>query len=118
MGPTQYEENLENASVLLAGVDGIDAIVTGHSHLDFPGPKFLEDGKDLPGLDGAKGLVNGKPGVMGGFWGSHLGLVDLLLERDGNAWKVIGSTSEARPISKRADGKTQALVESKAEVEN
>ena len=25
---------------LLAGVDGIDAIVTGHSHLDFPGTKF------------------------------------------------------------------------------
>jgi len=119
MGPLEYAENLENASVLLAGVDGIDAIVTGHSHLDFPGPKFQEkDGKDMPGLDGAKGLVNGKPGVMGGFWGSHLGLVDLLLERDGNAWKVVGSTAEARPISKRADGKTQALVESKAEVED
>ncbi len=119
MGPMQYEENLENASVLLAGVDGIDAIVTGHSHLDFPGPKFQEaDGKDMPGLDNAKGTVGGKPGVMGGFWGSHLGLIDLMLERDGNQWKVVGSTAEARPISKRVDGKTQALVESKADVEN
>jgi 2',3'-cyclic-nucleotide 2'-phosphodiesterase/3'-nucleotidase len=118
MGEPGYVEMAENASLALAAVPGIDAIVTGHSHLDFPGSKFQDkDGKDLPGFDGAKGLVNGKPGVMGGFWGSHLGLIDLMLERDGNAWKIAGSTSEARPISKRVDGKTQALVESKPEVE-
>jgi 2',3'-cyclic-nucleotide 2'-phosphodiesterase/3'-nucleotidase len=118
MGEPGYVEMAENASLALAAVPGIDAIVTGHSHLDFPGPKFQQkDGTDMAGLDGAKGLVNGKPGVMGGFWGSHLGLIDLMLERDGNQWKVVGSTSEARPISKRVDGKTQALVESKAGVE-
>lgn len=113
MGPEAYEENLENASVLLAGIDGIDALVTGHSHLAFPGPQF--DG--VAGVDSAAGTINGKPGVMGGFWGSHLGLLDLLLERDGNAWRIVSSTSEARPISQRVDGKTQALVESKAAVE-
>ncbi|MEW9808018.1 bifunctional 2',3'-cyclic-nucleotide 2'-phosphodiesterase/3'-nucleotidase [Mesorhizobium sp. ZMM04-5] len=119
MGEPAYVEMAENASLALAGVAGIDAIVTGHSHLDFPGPKFqAKDGTDMPGLDGAKGLVNGKPGVMGGFWGSHLGLIDLLLERDGSAWKVVGSTSEARPISRRVDGKTEALVESRVEVED
>lgn len=112
-GPLQYEENLENASALLAGVDGIDAIVTGHSHLDFPGPKF----EGVEGADNAKGLLNGKPAVMGGFWGSHLGLIDLMLERDGNAWRVAGSTSEARPIFERVERETKALVESKAEVE-
>ncbi|MEO3998944.1 bifunctional 2',3'-cyclic-nucleotide 2'-phosphodiesterase/3'-nucleotidase [Mesorhizobium sp. CAU 1732] len=113
MGTPKYEENLENASILLAGIEGIDAIVTGHSHLDFPGPKF--DG--VEGLDNGAGTIGGKPAVMGGFWGSHLGLIDLMLERDGNAWRVVGSTSEARPISQRVDGKTSALVESKPEVE-
>jgi 2',3'-cyclic-nucleotide 2'-phosphodiesterase/3'-nucleotidase len=113
MGTPQYEENLENASILLAGVDGIDAIVTGHSHLDFPGPKF----EGVEGVDIGAGTIGGKPAVMGGFWGSHLGLIDLMLERDGNAWRVAGSTSEARPISQRVDGKTSALVESKPEVE-
>ena len=121
VGPQAYEENLENASLLVAGVAGIDAIVTGHSHLDFPGSKF----KDVGGVDIEKGLIGGKPGVMGGFWGSHLGLIDLMLERDGNAWKVVGSTSEARPISQRVkktiDGKetnvTEPTVPSKAEVE-
>lgn len=114
MGPTKQEDGLENASILLAGIDGIDALVTGHSHLVFPGPQF----EGVEGVDIAAGTINGKPGVMGGFWGSHLGLLDLLLERDGNAWKVVSSTSEARPISQRVDGKTSALVESKAEVED
>lgn len=114
MGPTQRSDGLENGSILLAGLDGIDALVTGHSHLVFPGPQF----EDVDGVDVAAGTINGKPGVMGGFWGSHLGLLDLLLERDGNAWKVVSSTSEARPISQRVDGQTSALVESKAEVED
>ncbi|QDY99689.1 bifunctional 2',3'-cyclic-nucleotide 2'-phosphodiesterase/3'-nucleotidase [Nitratireductor mangrovi] len=114
MGEAGYVENAENASIALAGVDGIDAIVTGHSHLDFPGPKF--DG--MAGVDNAAGTVAGKPGVMGGFWGSHLGLIDLMLERDGNDWKITASTSEARPIFKRVDRKSEPLVESKPEVED
>ena len=114
MGPMGYEENLENASIQLAGIDGIDALVTGHSHLAFPGPQF--DG--VEGVDNAAGTIGGKPGVMGGFWGSHLGLLDLLLERDGNGWRVVSSTSEARPISERVDGKTKALVDSVAAVED
>jgi 2',3'-cyclic-nucleotide 2'-phosphodiesterase/3'-nucleotidase len=86
--------------------EGIDAIVTGHSHLDFPGPKF--DG--VAGVDNATGTISGKPGVMGGFWGSHLGLIDLMLERDGNTWKIVGHSSEARPIYERVDRKVKALV--------
>lgn len=113
MGTPQVAEDLENASILIAGVDGIDAIVTGHSHLDFPGPKF----EGVEGVDLAAGTINGKPGVMGGFWGSHLGLIDLMLQRDGNAWKVVGSTSEARPIYKRVERTNQPTVASKPEVE-
>jgi len=112
IGQEAYSENLENASVPLAAIEGIDAIVTGHSHLDFPGPKF--DG--LAGVDNAKGLISGKPGVMGGFWGSHLGLIDLLLERDGGNWRVVGSTSEARPIFRREEKKVIAEVGDKPEV--
>lgn len=114
---------MENASFFLAGIDGIDAILTGHQHLLFPGPK---DFVDLAGVDAAKGTLQGKPAVMAGFWGSHMGLIDLLLERDGNTWKVIDATSEARPISKReekeVDGKktnvTVATVASDAKVED
>ncbi|MCV0396903.1 MAG: bifunctional 2',3'-cyclic-nucleotide 2'-phosphodiesterase/3'-nucleotidase [Rhizobiaceae bacterium] len=113
IGPAGYAENLENASLLVAQVPGIDAIVTGHSHLDFPGEKF----EGVEGVDNAAGTIGGKPGVMGGFWGSHLGLIDLMLERDGNQWRVVSSTSEARPIFKRVERKVEAIVESQAEVE-
>ncbi|MEI2301084.1 bifunctional 2',3'-cyclic-nucleotide 2'-phosphodiesterase/3'-nucleotidase [Ensifer sp. MJa1] len=112
IGQQAYAENLENASVPLAAIEGIDAIVTGHSHLDFPGQKF----EAIAGVDNKKGLISGKPGVMGGFWGSHLGLIDLLLEREGGTWRVVSSTSEARPIYRREEKKVIAEVADKPQV--
>ncbi len=107
IGEADHADGMENASVVLAGLDGIDALVTGHNHLVFPSPTFA----DRPGIDVEKGTLMGKPAVMGGFWGSHLGLLDLLLERDGNEWRVITTTSEARPISKRNEDRSiTALV--------
>jgi 2',3'-cyclic-nucleotide 2'-phosphodiesterase/3'-nucleotidase len=113
VGQAQFVEGLENAAAHLAMVEGIDAIVTGHSHLDFPGPKF----EGVAGVDNARGLIGGKPGVMAGFWGSHLGLIDLMLERDGGRWRVAASTSEARPIFRRVERKVEPTVQSVPAVE-
>jgi 2',3'-cyclic-nucleotide 2'-phosphodiesterase/3'-nucleotidase len=113
IGEAQRTDGMENASVPLAEVNGIDALMTGHNHLVFPSEKF----SDFAGVDIAKGTIHGKPAAMGGFWGSHLGLIDLMLEKDGNEWKVVTSTTEARPISKRGeDRKVTALVESQEDV--
>ncbi len=101
-------EMMENASFFLAGVEGIDAVFTGHQHLVFPGKK---DFQQLAGVDAEKGTLQGKPAVMAGFWGSHMGLIDLLLERDGSKWRVVSATSEARPIFERVDNKNKATVE-------
>ncbi|PSH68134.1 bifunctional 2',3'-cyclic-nucleotide 2'-phosphodiesterase/3'-nucleotidase [Phyllobacterium brassicacearum] len=95
-------ERMENASLYLAGIDGIDAIFTGHQHLVFPGPKSWDG---IANADPLKGTLSGKPTVMAGFWGSHLGLIDLLLERDGNSWKIADFTAEARSIYHRDDKK-------------
>ncbi|PKA43020.1 bifunctional 2',3'-cyclic-nucleotide 2'-phosphodiesterase/3'-nucleotidase [Rhizobium sullae] len=95
-------EKMENASLHLAAVDGIDAIFTGHQHLVFPGPKSWDG---IANADPVKGTLHGKPAVMGGFWGSHLGLIDLLLEKDGKSWKIVDFTAEARPIYHRDDKK-------------
>lgn len=103
----------ENASLQLAAVDGIDVVLTGHQHLVFPGPDF----KDISGVDIEKGTLNGKPAVMAGFWGSHMGLIDLLLEvDDAGKWTIASHTVEARPIYQRVEGKVQPLVESEGEV--
>ncbi|MFT4180534.1 MAG: bifunctional 2',3'-cyclic-nucleotide 2'-phosphodiesterase/3'-nucleotidase [Rhizobium sp.] len=99
---SSQSEKMENASLYVAAVPGIDAIFTGHQHLVFPGPKTWDGIKDA---DPVKGTLHGKPAVMAGFWGSHLGLIDLLLEKDGKSWKIVDFTAEARPIYHRDDKK-------------
>ncbi len=110
----EHVPGMENASFHLAGVEGIDVVLTGHSHLVFPGPAY--DG--IEGIDVAGGTINGTPAVMAGFWGSHMGLVDLLLEVDADGkWSVVSHTSEARPIVERVDNQNVPTVESVPEVE-
>lgn len=102
---------MENASLFLAGVEGIDAIFAGHQHLVFPGGTDFDD---IPGVDVNRGTLLGKPAVMAGFWGSHVGVIDLFLERTpeptGGRWRVAASRSEARSIYRRADEEVVALV--------
>lgn len=113
IGAADASDGMENAAVPLAGLDGVDAILTGHSHLVFPSPGYA----DFAGADVDAGTLMGTPATMGGFWGSHMGLIDLLIEKDGNEWRVVSAASEARPISKRnEDRSTTALVESDATV--
>ncbi len=109
IGPADHSDGMENASVPLAAVDGIDAVLTGHHHRVFPSSAY--DG--MAAVDTAAGTIHGKPAAMGGFWGSHLGLIDLMLEKSGNEWKIVSHSSEARPISKRNEDRSiTALVES------
>ena len=102
IGSADYSEGMENASIPLAGVDGIDAVLTGHSHLVFPSPSY----DDFAAVDTARGTIHGKPATMGGFWGSHLGLIDLMLEIDGGEWKVVSFETSARPISQRNEDRS------------
>ncbi len=111
---SEYVQGMENASFHLAGVEGIDVVLTGHSHLVFPSETY--DG--LEGVDVANGTLNGTPAVMAGFWGSHMGLVDLLLEVDADGkWSVVSHTVEARPIVERVDNQNVPTVESLPAVE-
>ncbi|MER8968921.1 bifunctional 2',3'-cyclic-nucleotide 2'-phosphodiesterase/3'-nucleotidase [Mesorhizobium sp. M0808] len=103
----KQSDMMENASFFVAGVEGIDAVFIGHQHLVFPGKK---DFQSLDAVDTAKGTLQGKPAVMAGFWGSHMGLIDLLLERDGSTWKIVSATSEARPIFERVDKTNKPTV--------
>ena len=109
IGSADASDGMENASVPLAGLEGVDAILTGHSHLVFPSPTYA----DFAGVDVDAGTLMGTPACMGGFWGSHMGLIDLLIEKDGNEWRVVSAETEARPISMRnEDRSVSALVES------
>ncbi|MGI3169364.1 bifunctional 2',3'-cyclic-nucleotide 2'-phosphodiesterase/3'-nucleotidase [Pseudooceanicola sp. C21-150M6] len=113
IGSANHEDGMENASVPLAEVEGVDALLTGHSHLVFPSAKF----EGFAAVDHEKGTIHGKPAVMGGFWGSDLGVIDLMLEREGNEWRVVTFETATRPISKRNEDRSiTALVEDQPEV--
>lgn len=94
IGSGDADPYAENVSLALAAVDGIDVIVAGHTHLVFPTPDRVD-------------LV-GKPAIMPGFFGSHLGVIDLTLRQTpGNdaRWYVAAHHAETRPIARRsADG--------------
>jgi len=84
----------EHSVARLSEIPGIDAILFGHSHGEFPGKFFA----DYPLVDLARGTINGVPSVMPGRWGDHLGVIDLLLDDSAGAWRVKHSRAEIRPI--------------------
>src|SRR6201991_218238 len=91
-----YTPQMENGGWYLAGVPGIDALLLGHSHTEFPGPRYM----DMKDVDAKRGIVRGVPAVMGGFFGKDLGVINMTLKRDGGRWVVEKdkSHSQVRPI--------------------
>lgn len=88
----------ENAALHLAKLDGIDVILTGHQHLVFPGAKAFDG---IAGVDNRKGSLHGKPACQPGFWGSHIGVLDLELEKREGGWKIAEFKVDPRPIFER-----------------
>lgn len=91
----------ENTVARLAEVPDVNAVLFGHSHGEFPGRFFSSH----PKVNLAQGTINGVPATMPGFWGSHLGVIDLVLERDGGRWKVTQGHAALRPVFDRATRK-------------
>ena len=89
----------DNAAAALAALPGVDVVIAGHTHQVFPGPDIAA----APGIDPERGTLSGKPAVMAGFGGSHLGLIDLDLERatgaEGPQWRIADFHSRAEPVS-------------------
>lgn len=89
-----YQPGQENVATELTKVDGVDVVLSGHSHQVFPGPVY----KSIPGANIDNGTINGKPVVMAGFWGNDLGIVDLTLTKKGNRWAISAGKASVRPI--------------------
>lgn len=74
----------ENMAVPLAATEGIDVVIAGHIHRSFPSPDFCASAQ----VDPLRGTIHGKPVVMAGFAGSHLGVIDLTLKPHGDGWRI------------------------------
>ena len=95
-----YSPTMENGNYYLSHVPGVDAMLIGHSHQLFPNAASTVPQFNLPGVDKARGLVNGVPTVMADLWGKHLGVIGLHLRHDGKQWVIdkAQTTVEARGI--------------------
>ncbi|MCU0826315.1 MAG: bifunctional 2',3'-cyclic-nucleotide 2'-phosphodiesterase/3'-nucleotidase [Tabrizicola sp.] len=108
IGAMTPQDGMENAATALAALPEVDAVIAGHSHLAFPGPGI----EPAPGIDPVQGLLAGKPAVMPGHSGSHLGLIDLVLTRTSHGprrWHVSASTARLRWRSEPAKATEVAL---------
>ena len=104
-----YTSDMENAGWYLAGVPGINVLLLGHSHTEFPGPRYA----GMKDVDARRGFVRNVPAVMGGFFGKDLGVIQLVLNRQGGRWVVdLDNThSEVRPIChKEGNSKVEQCV--------
>ena len=97
----------ENAVGMLTEVAGIDAVLFGHSHAEFPGKAFA----DYPKVDLERGTINGVAAVMPGRWGDHLGVIDFTLDNSGGSWKVVNSKASIRPIFDKTTRKSLAAAD-------
>ncbi|GGA28003.1 bifunctional metallophosphatase/5'-nucleotidase [Dyella nitratireducens] len=84
MNTSAYTADMENGGWYLAGVPGIDVLLMGHEHTDFPGPRFA----NMPEVDDEHGFVRGVPAVMGGFFGKDLGVIRLAMMRQQGHWVI------------------------------
>ncbi|MEM9009823.1 MAG: bifunctional 2',3'-cyclic-nucleotide 2'-phosphodiesterase/3'-nucleotidase [Pseudomonadota bacterium] len=105
--PREAVPGMENAAFHIAGLPGIDAVVAGHQHQVFPGSDFPA----APGVDPIAGTLQGTPTVMPGFWGSHLGVITLELERMDGRWRAVTGSAAARPAEAAAEKPAVAAID-------
>lgn len=88
----------ENAVGPLTEIPGIDAVLFGHAHAEFPSKAFAEH----PKVNLERGTINGVAAVMPGRWGDHVGVIDFTLDDAGGTWKILDTKASIRPIFDRA----------------
>ncbi len=102
IGQLDPEDGAENAATAIAALPEVDAVIAGHSHQTFPGPGF----SGLVGVDADLGRLAGKPAVMPGHSGSHLGIIDLVLapsQTMAGKWQIVGREVKlGAPLSRPA----------------
>ncbi|QSF46488.1 bifunctional 2',3'-cyclic-nucleotide 2'-phosphodiesterase/3'-nucleotidase [Paenibacillus tianjinensis] len=129
-GSAVIGDGSENDINALSKIPDIDAITFSHTHKIFPAADetsldalFKDNsGKVLPGIDNAKGQINGVPAVQAGYGGGYLGLIDLAIVPDpqkSGHWKVdkTASLSSTRSIYKTENKVNYTTVEPDAEVD-
>lgn len=112
IGDDQYEVGEENVGYQIASLSGVDAVITGHSHAEFPGtaekPSFYAK---YTGVDDTNGKINGTPVTMAGKYGDHLGVIDLNLTYTDGKWTTISSKAAIRKIDTKSSVADSRIID-------
>ncbi|HEM5983828.1 TPA: bifunctional 2',3'-cyclic-nucleotide 2'-phosphodiesterase/3'-nucleotidase [Streptococcus suis] len=112
IGDDQYEVGEENVGYQIASLSGVDAVITGHSHAEFPGtaekPSFYAK---YAGVDDTNGKINGTPVTMAGKYGDHLGVIDLNLTYTDGKWTTTASKAAIRKIDTKSSVADSRIID-------
>ncbi|WP_247908990.1 bifunctional 2',3'-cyclic-nucleotide 2'-phosphodiesterase/3'-nucleotidase [Streptococcus sanguinis] len=111
IGDDKYEKGEENEGYQIASLPGVDAVVTGHSHAEFPSGNGTGFYEKYPGVDGVNGKINGTPVTMAGKYGDHLGVIDLKLNYTDGKWKVTDSKGSIRKVDTKSNVADQRVID-------
>ncbi len=89
LSTTENVQGEESSAEIIAEIPGIDAVIAGHSHQVYP-------------TEG--GHAQSRAMVLPGHYGSHLGVLDLVLRKGAGGWHKVAQSAEARPIAQRTPG--------------
>lgn len=111
IGDDKYEKGEENEGYQIASLPGVDAVVTGHSHAEFPSGNGTGFYEKYAGVDGVNGKINGTPVTMAGKYGDHLGVIDLNLRYTDGKWSVVGSKAAICKIDTKSKVADERITE-------
>lgn len=111
-----YSAAMENANYHLAKVPGIDAILMGHSHSEFPNATCTASNCNAPGVDKVKGTIHGVPAVTPSYWGKALGVIDFNLVVRNGKWAVDAAKTQVSLRKTLIDATAKTYVEPDAQL--
>lgn len=110
--PQGWAQEEECHAATLARLDGIDALIAGHTHRVFPFRGTNPDPQVVPN----DGTIAGKPVVQPGFNGSTLGVIDLSLQKRADGWNIASARAQAISVSEVTAGLSQQHIRTSAKL--
>ncbi|MFZ5483447.1 MAG: bifunctional 2',3'-cyclic-nucleotide 2'-phosphodiesterase/3'-nucleotidase [Pseudomonadota bacterium] len=106
-----YTPTMENANYHLAQVPGIDGILMGHSHGEFPNANCSTTDCNAPGVDKVKGTLHGVPAVMPSYWGKALGVIQYSLKVQDGKWTIDTSKTQVSVRKALLDAASKTYID-------
>ncbi|MCH5266893.1 MAG: 5'-nucleotidase C-terminal domain-containing protein [Lachnospiraceae bacterium] len=98
IGEEKPELNAVSVGYALTKISGVDAVLCGHAHRDFPNPSGSSY-DNLPGVNLKTGLTNGKPLIQVVDRAGSVGVVDLKITQSGNKPTITGASTDVRKVT-------------------